>query len=117
MSRPPLEVADLIRLKDELFVDTKGPAEIKNRQCSVKLADGILTLSAATELKLCCGDAIISIKSDGTIDITGPQKVTACGGKAGHLELAGTGATVSGPSATVSAKGMTEITGGIVKIN
>jgi type VI secretion system secreted protein VgrG len=105
-----------IYVKDKVFVESVGEIKLQNQQCEVDLKDGKLTITAASEITLNCGPTSITLKSDGTISITGPQKVTVAGGSGG-VELAPTGATVSGQKATVSGTMMTEITGGIVKVN
>jgi hypothetical protein len=59
------------------------------------------------------GDAFVA----GTnVEVTGKAKATVAGA-AGKVELAATGATVSGPKVSVAGSAMTEIQGAIVKIN
>jgi type VI secretion system secreted protein VgrG len=78
--------------------------------------DGLATITAAKEIKLECGEASLSLKSDGTVTIQGKKTLSATGAGA-KLELAAAGAKLSGQNATVSGKTMTEISGGMVKIN
>ncbi|MGA7743683.1 MAG: type VI secretion system tip protein TssI/VgrG [Polyangia bacterium] len=78
--------------------------------------DGLATITAAKEIKLECGEASLSLKSDGTVTIQGKKTLSATGAEA-KLELAAAGAKLSGQNATVSGKTMTEISGGMVKIN
>ena len=108
--------ANTLLIKNAVDVDSEGPITVHNPKCSVELKDGKLTVTAADEVVLQCGSASISLKKDGTIEISGAQKVQATGGGSG-VELAAAGATVSGTKATVTGTAMTEITGGIVKIN
>jgi len=84
--------------------------------CDVDLKEGAVTITAANEIKLVCGDASLSLKKDGTVVIQGCQSVSAVGAKS-ELKLAAAGAKLAGENATVSGKTMTEITGGMVKIN
>jgi type VI secretion system Vgr family protein len=78
--------------------------------CSVDLKDGVVTITAANEIKLECGGASLSLKSDGTVTIQGKKTLSATGAES-KLELAAAGAKLSGANA------MTEISGGMVKIN
>jgi type VI secretion system secreted protein VgrG len=84
--------------------------------CNVDLKEGVVTVTAENEIKLVCGDASLSLKKDGTVVIQGPKSVSATGAKS-ELELAAAGAKLAGENATVSGKTMTEISGGMVKIN
>jgi len=80
------------------------------------LKEGVVTITAANEIKLVCGDASLSLKKDGTVTIQGPKSVSATGAKS-ELELAAAGAKLAGENATVSGTTMTNISGGMVKIN
>jgi hypothetical protein len=83
----------------------------------VDLRDGVITFTAANEIKLACGDASLSLKKDGTVTIEGKKTLTATGAES-SLELASAGATLSGENAKVSGKTLTEITGEMmVRIN
>jgi type VI secretion system secreted protein VgrG len=83
---------------------------------SMDLQDGIITITAANEINLVCGTASLSLKSDGTVTIQGKKTLSATGADS-KLELASAGATLSGQNATISGKTMTDISGGMVKIN
>ena len=78
--------------------------------------EGVATITAAKEIKLVCGEASLSLKSDGTVTIQGKKTLSATGAGA-KLELAAAGATLSGQNAKVSGTTMTDISGGMVKIN
>lgn len=108
--------ANSLLVKDAVLVSSVGEIRLDNQKSTVDLKDGVLTISSANQIVLKCGSAQVSLKSDGTIEITGSQKVTANGGGAG-VELAAAGAKVSGAKATVSGTSMTEVTGPMVKIN
>ncbi|MFO7179179.1 MAG: type VI secretion system tip protein VgrG [Pseudomonadota bacterium] len=89
---------------------------LKNASCKISLDGGVLKITAADELTLQCGAASISLKSDGTVSISGTNKVSAAVNTS-MLELAPAGASMSGQKAAVSGMALTEITGGMVKIN
>jgi hypothetical protein len=84
--------------------------------CDVDLKEGVVTITAANEINLVCGTASLSLKKDGTVVIQGSQSVSAAGNKS-ELQLTAAGAKLAGEYATVSGKTMTEISGGMVKIN
>ncbi|MES1205760.1 MAG: type VI secretion system tip protein TssI/VgrG [Pseudomonadota bacterium] len=102
------QAANKFLIKDQIVLD--------NVQCQVDMNGGNTKITAADEIKLVCGSASITLKKDGTIEISGSQKVKVDGGGAG-VELTAAGATMSGAKATVSGASVTEITGGMVKIN
>ena len=108
--------ANTVLVKDSVDVNSVGEIHLHNPKSSVDLKDGILTISSATQIVLECGSAKLVLKNDGTITIDGSQEVKATGGGSG-IDLVAAGATMSGTKATVSGTSMTEITGGVVKIN
>lgn len=97
-----------ILVKDEIILD--------NSKCQVDLKGGAATITAADSITFTCGGASIKLTKDGTVEITGSTSVKVNGGGAG-VQLTAAGATMSGTKATVSGAMMTEITGGMVKIN
>lgn len=97
-----------ILVKDEIILD--------NSKCQVDLKGGAATITAADSITFTCGGASIKLTKDGTVEITGSTSVKVDGGGAG-VQLTAAGATMSGTKATVSGAMMTEITGGMVKIN
>ncbi len=115
----------------DTFLMKAGNLKATNGQCTFEIKDTDVTISAAAKIKLECGSASITLTQDGTITIDGSSKVellskmidaagqtkTTVSGAQASIELAAAGATVSGPKATVSAAGVTEITGALVKIN
>lgn len=108
--------SNTVLVKDSVDVSSVGEIHLHNPKSSVDLKDGILTISSATQIVLECGSAKLVLKNDGTITIDGSQEVKATGGGSG-VDLVAAGATMSGTKATVSGTAMTEITGGLVKIN
>jgi type VI secretion system secreted protein VgrG len=103
-------------IKNEVLAESVGQIQLKNQQCHLDLKDGKMTLTAAKEITLQCGPTSLTLKSDGTVALTGPQQVTASSGASG-LKVEPAGATMSGPKATVSGVGLTEITGALIKVN
>jgi type VI secretion system secreted protein VgrG len=103
-------------IKDAVTIHSVGEIKITNDKCTIDLNGGVASIDAADEIKLTCGQASLSLKKDGTIEISGAQKVTANGGGSG-VELAAAGATVSGVKVTISGTSMVAVTGGIVNIN
>ncbi|MFL5307040.1 MAG: type VI secretion system Vgr family protein [Polyangia bacterium] len=110
-----MQGANKLLIKDAVDVDSVGEIHLHNPQSSVDLKDGVLKITSASEIVLECGSSKISLKADGTVEING-SKVSANGGGSG-VELSAAAAKMSGTKATVSGAGITEITGGIVKIN
>jgi type VI secretion system secreted protein VgrG len=84
--------------------------------CDLDLKEGVVTITAAKELRLVCGDASLSLTSDGTVTIQGKKTLSATGATS-KLDLAAVGAKLSGENAAVSGKTMTEISGDTVNIN
>jgi hypothetical protein len=103
-------------MKDKFELISAGPITLSNDDCSIELKGGKITLKAASQITLVCGDASITLQKSGAVEISGSQKVALSGGQ-GALELSSSGATMSGPKATVSGAGSTEITAPVVKIN
>lgn len=80
------------------------------------MANGKITIAAKDELLLSCGAAKLSLKSDGTLSLQGPKEVgIGSGGSSVKLEPAS--AVVNGSAVNVTASGMMEISGAMVKIN
>jgi hypothetical protein len=83
---------------------------------TITLAGGKVEIAAADELVLGSGGAKMSFKKDGTVTMQGPTKVgIAAGGSSVTLEPAS--AVVNGAAVNVTASGMMEISGAMVKIN
>jgi hypothetical protein len=76
----------------------------------VDLKEGVATITAANEINLVCGDASLSLKSDGTVTIQGKKTLSATGAES-KLELASAGAKLSGANAVV------DLSGGMVKLD
>jgi type VI secretion system secreted protein VgrG len=108
--------ANSLLVQDQIKLDSVGEIQLVNGTCRLDLLAGVATLTADNEISFVCGAASISLKKDGTIDITGGKMVTATGSTAG-LKLEQPGATMSGPTATISGGSLTEIKGDEIKFN
>ena len=98
-------------------VDMKGSTiTVNNGKCEVHLEGPDATISAKSSITLSCGQASITLKSDGTIEVNGSQKVSLNGGGS-TVGLEAAGATMSGMKVGVSGATITEITGALIKIN
>ncbi|HWL87875.1 MAG TPA: type VI secretion system tip protein TssI/VgrG [Polyangiaceae bacterium] len=83
---------------------------------SVSLAKNVITVDAVNEIVLQCGQSAISLKSDGTIAITGKKEVTVSSSQSA-LNVTPAKAALSGPMTDVTAKAITTVAGALVKIN
>jgi type VI secretion system secreted protein VgrG len=98
-------------------VDLKGNhITINNGKCEVHLEGPDATVMAKSSLTLKCGDASITLKNDGSIEINGKQKVNLNGGGS-TVGLEQAGATMKGMKVGVTGESVTEITGALIKIN
>ena len=80
------------------------------------MADGKIEIAAADELLLGSGGAKLSFKKDGTLSMQGSKEVgIASGGSSLKLEPAQ--AVLNGSATNVTASGVMEISGALVKIN
>jgi uncharacterized protein involved in type VI secretion and phage assembly len=106
-----------LQLKEgEATLGTKTKVVISNPSGTVTLADNKVTIAAKDELVLGCGAAKISLKKDGTVSISGSAKVAlACNNSTVSLEPAQ--AVVNGAAVNVTASGMMEISGALIKLN
>ena len=108
--------ANTLTIQKSVDVSSEGEIHLHNKDCSVDLKDGKVTVTAANELSLVCGGASITLKSDGSITVSGSQKVAVSGGGA-SVDLSAAGAEMSGTKAKISGSAVTEISGAMVKIN
>jgi len=69
----------VLTIKDSVDVDSVGEIHLHNPKSSVDLKDGVLTISSDSQIVLECGQSKITLKKDGTIEISGQQKVAANG--------------------------------------
>ena len=78
--------------------------------------DGVAQFLATEEIRLVCGQASLTLKKDGTVEIKGAKQVSA-DGAGSKLGLERTGASLKGATASIAGKNSTTITGNTVKIN
>jgi type VI secretion system secreted protein VgrG len=100
-----------------VMLEGMADVTITNPGSTISMSGGAVNIFAGKEINLTCGSAQISLTSDGTISITGAQKVNASSGNSA-VELVPSSATLTSKNSTVvQGKTVTEISGGTVKIN
>ncbi len=100
----------------EATLGTTSKIVLSNGSSTITLDGGTISIGAAEELLLSCGAAKLSLKADGTLSLQGPKEVgIGSGGSSVKLEPAS--AVVNGSAVNVTASGMMEISGAMVKIN
>ncbi|MDF2696439.1 MAG: Rhs element Vgr family protein, partial [Labilithrix sp.] len=100
----------------EASLGTASKIVLSTPSGTITLADGKVQIAAAEELILGSGGAKISLKKDGTLTLQGAKEVAvASGGSSVKLEPAQ--AVLNGSAVNVTASGMMEISGAMVKIN
>jgi type VI secretion system secreted protein VgrG len=110
------EDATLTIKAGEATLGTTKSIVLSNPSGTVTLSDGKVTLAAKDELVLGCGAAKISLKKDGTVAVSGSKEVgLAC--NASTLKLEPAKATINGAAANITASGMLELSGALIKIN
>ena len=87
---------------------------VNNGGCEVNLSGSSATVTANSEVAIKCGSASISMKSDGTIEITGVKVKIGNANNNAAFEPSGT--TVNGVKVTSASVGMHEISGALIKI-
>lgn len=109
--------SDQLYLKDTFFVSSAGDVQLKNAGFHLfAKKDGKTTLTVDNELTLKVGRAVITMKADGTVEISGPTsaKLSAQGGS---VEVTPQGLSATGTTTKLAGTALTEITGAMVKIN
>jgi type VI secretion system secreted protein VgrG len=103
-----------LTITDDCEVDASGKIHLHNPGTSVKGEGTNLSLNGNAQVTITCGAASISLKSDGTIEITG--KTVKVGNKTNNAAFEPAGTTINGVKITSAAVGMHEITGGLIKV-
>ena len=107
--------ANFLRLDGLAKLGTEGVVTVTNGRTQVEGGtDGKLTLSADSEISLVCGGSSITLKADGTIELTGATVTTT--GAGGSVEASGSGVAATGGQVNLSA-GVVDISGAVVKVN
>jgi len=100
----------------EASIGTASKIVLSNGSSTITIDGGTISIGAAEKLLLSCGAAKLSLEADGTLSLQGPKEVgIGSGGSSVKLEPAS--AVVNGSAVNVTASGMMEISGAMVKIN
>jgi type VI secretion system secreted protein VgrG len=106
-----------VTLKDSITVDgASKKIQLTNTSGEMKFDGNKIEVTAVSEISLVCGAASVTIKSDGTVELSGVKEVKASSA-ASSVKVSPTGVESSGPKIAASAQALHEITGAIVKIN
>jgi type VI secretion system secreted protein VgrG len=87
---------------------------VNNSGCEVQLSGSDATVTAKASVTIKCGASSISMKSDGTIEITGSKVKIGNANNNAAFEPAGT--TINGVKITSASVGMHEISGALIKV-
>jgi type VI secretion system secreted protein VgrG len=107
-----------ITLEEKIDISSSGKTiEVHNGAgSSMKFDGGKIDVSAPSEFNVKCGSASISLKSDGTVAISGVTEISLSSGGS-TVKVSPAGVESSGTKISSSATGIQEITGLMVKIN
>jgi type VI secretion system secreted protein VgrG len=112
-----------LELAGKFSLATPGTMNLSNEKTTFTGDDGgVITLNAASDVKIICGGSTITMSKDGTIKIDGKEITLA--GKAlielgvgsSVIKLEPAGVTVSGPKISSAAVGIHEVNGAVIKI-
>jgi len=87
---------------------------VNNSDCEIMLSGSDTTVTAKASVTIKCGSASLSMKSDGTIEITGVKVKVGNANNNAAFEPAGT--TINGVKITSASVGMHEISGALIKV-
>jgi len=87
---------------------------VNNSGCEVQLSGSDATVTAKASVTIKCGASSISMKSDGSIEITGVKVKIGNANNNAAFEPAGT--TINGVKITSASVGMHEISGALIKV-
>jgi type VI secretion system secreted protein VgrG len=94
----------------------KNAAMTANGEARLLLDANALMTSKGKSKVLLDGDATMD-SATGNTNVTAAVKVALAGAKVSQLDLEASGATLGSPTTKVTGKGLTEVTGPMVKIN
>ncbi|WP_394828989.1 type VI secretion system Vgr family protein [Pendulispora albinea] len=97
-------------------LNTAKEIKLTNSKSTITLKEGVLSIEATDEIALKAGPASISLKNDGTVTISGATKV-GIGCQSSTVNLEPAQAVVNGAAVNVTASGVMEISGAMIKIN
>jgi type VI secretion system secreted protein VgrG len=101
-------------IDDNFVVDASGKVDMHNPGTSVVGEGTTLTLNGNSAVTITCGASSISMKSDGTIEITG--KTVKIGNATNNAAFDPQGTTINGVKITSAAVGIQEISGALIKV-
>jgi type VI secretion system secreted protein VgrG len=103
-----------LTITDDADLNASGKIHLHNAGTSMKGEGTALSLSGNSEVSITCGSASITLKSDGTIEITGTTVKVGNSSNNAAFEPAGT--TINGVQITASATGIHQLSGALVKV-
>ena len=103
-----------MKITDDVVVSATGKFDISNPGTGVTGEGTKLTMNGNSEVAITCGSASISLKSDGTIEITGTK--VKIGNATNNAAFEPSGTTINGVMITASATGVHQISGALVKV-
>jgi type VI secretion system secreted protein VgrG len=103
-----------LTVTDDCVLNATGKMDFHNPGTSVVGEGTKLALSGNAEVTITCGAASISLKSDGTIEITG--QTVKIGNASNNAAFEPAGTTINGVKITSTATGIHQVGGALVKI-
>jgi type VI secretion system secreted protein VgrG len=102
-------------MKDKVYVESDGDIELRNGGTHYRATQGgKLTLTVSNEISVICGAARITLKKDGTIEMTGTK--VKVGTVTNNTQYEPPGITVTAAKISQTAVGIHELQGAVVKI-
>ncbi|MBZ0120832.1 MAG: type VI secretion system tip protein VgrG, partial [Sandaracinaceae bacterium] len=107
---------EVIYLHGHIYIHSDAKVQLEAPGCMVKMEAGKIALQADNEIELHSGGATFKLKSDGTIEAQGGEKVAVSGGGA-MGEWTSNGVKQTGNMVEIGADAVCKIMGTMVKIN
>jgi type VI secretion system secreted protein VgrG len=109
------QASDKLLIENQVSIDSVGDISLKNGGVQFTAGkDGKLSINAGSEVSITCGASSLTMKQDGTIELTGVKVKVGNANNNASFEPPGT--TVSGVKVSVTAVGIHEIQGAVIKI-
>jgi len=110
-----LQGSTQIFLKDKVYVESNGDIELRNAGTHYTGGkSGKLSIAVMSEVSITCGAASITMKKDGTVEISGTK--VKVGTKTNNTSYEPPGITVSAAKISQTAIGIHEIAGAVIKV-
>jgi type VI secretion system secreted protein VgrG len=112
----------VMTLSGAFDLSTPGKINMTNEKTTITGEGGKLTIDSASEINVICGSATMTLKSDGTIVVSGKDvslkgtTLVELGVGSSAIKVEAAGITVSGPKISSTAVGIHEIQGAVVKV-